>query len=117
LDDDFEADDDYEASDDGDDDSSTSSYARCLKGKAGSCIDINSETCDGASTINNFCDGASNVKCCPEPGNPSGNYKYTVSDGDKAVQAPGCTYIPVTIRVDVVKPGPDADILFRTYLY
>jgi hypothetical protein len=52
------------------DDAFTSSHTSCLKGKAGSCIDVNTEQCDGATTVTNFCSGASNIKCCPEPGTP-----------------------------------------------
>jgi hypothetical protein len=53
-------------------DPTSSEYASCLIGKAGSCINVNTETCEGASTITNFCSGASNIKCCPVPGTPSG---------------------------------------------
>eukprot|EP00729_Bicosta_minor_P018055 gene18055-10357_t len=38
---------------------------------------------------------------------------YKVDDGNDLSQAPGCVYMPITIRVEVLKRGPEADMRLR----
>jgi hypothetical protein len=44
------------------------SYTSCIRGAVGSCIDVNHESCTGASVIVGYCAGANSIKCCPKPG-------------------------------------------------
>ena len=40
----------------------------CNKGQSGSCVDTEAQTCNGATFLTGYCDGAANIKCCPSPG-------------------------------------------------
>lgn len=48
-----------------DDSNDSKDHHACYNGQMGFCIDTSSEECDGADTLEGFCVGASNIKCCP----------------------------------------------------